>query len=122
MQVSRATWLFLPALALGGCPMYPDGCSSDFDCGPGYVCDYPSAACVAASPAPGPSSDLQRCSTTSDCDPGLVCDRYARCVTPAATGGAPSSGGKGGVSRAGGPGQTSGSGGAAGESGAAGQP
>jgi hypothetical protein len=118
MQVFRATWLFLPALALGGCPMYPDGCGSDFDCGPGYVCDYPSAECVAASPAPG----IQRCSTTSPCDAGLVCDRYARCVAPEETGGTTSTAGKGGVSRAGAPGQTSGSGGGAGESGAAGQP
>lgn len=119
MQVSRATWLFLPALALGGCPMYPDGCSSDFDCGPGYVCDYPSAQCVTAYPATNPAPGLQRCSTTSDCDSGLVCDRFARCVAPDASGGTTSGAGNGGVSRAGGPGQTSG---AAGESGAAGQP
>ncbi len=102
--------------------MYPDGCSSDFDCGPGYVCDYPSAECLAASPPPGAASGIQRCSTTSDCDLGLVCDRYARCVAPEETGGATSSAGKGGVSRAGGAGRTNGSGGGAGESGAAGQP
>lgn len=112
MQPFRALWLFFPALALGGCPMYPDGCGSDYDCGPGYVCDYPSAQCISAYPTSS-SPGLQRCSATSDCDPGLVCDRYARCVSPNATG----TGGSNGVSRAGAPGQPN----TAGESGASGQ-
>ncbi|HTQ04549.1 MAG TPA: hypothetical protein VMI54_11865 [Polyangiaceae bacterium] len=116
MQPSRATWLFLPALALGGCPMYPDGCSSDDDCGPSYVCDFPSGQCVNAYP-----STLERCNTTSDCDPGLVCDEYARCVAPNGTGGsiAVGSGGASGGEHAGGAGHAPGGG--AGESGAAGE-
>lgn len=93
MQTIRATWLFLPALALGGCPMYPDGCSTDYDCGPAYVCDYPSGQCLAAAYPANPSPGVQRCSTTDDCAPGLICDRYARCAAPTQTGGTSGSAG-----------------------------
>jgi hypothetical protein len=36
-----------PALVVTGCPMYEDGgCSSDYDCAPGYACHFPTGACV----------------------------------------------------------------------------
>jgi hypothetical protein len=76
MPKATLSLLILPALIAAGCPVYDDGCYSDSDCGPGYLCEIPSGLCVREKPE-GPA----RCDEPRDC-PLLAptCDRFGRCT------------------------------------------
>jgi hypothetical protein len=58
------------ALALPGCPIFPEdhGCFGNHDCAPGYVCDRASGACVASSSLPDGT-----CTQPSDCGINETC-------------------------------------------------
>jgi hypothetical protein len=96
LRISHARWLLLPALMLGGCPVYPDGCGTSDDCDYGYACHEQSGQCVPLQ-TESPGDNPPRCRKTEDCDDGLVCDRYARCVTPGGEAGAGGEAGGGGA-------------------------
>lgn len=69
-----ATLLLSAALFVPGCPIYDDeGCQTDSQCAPGYVCQVTTGECVA------PYDPTPECDEPADCRPGLTCDRYGEC-------------------------------------------
>jgi hypothetical protein len=69
-----ATLLLSAALFIPGCPIYDDdGCQTDAQCAPGYVCQLRTGECVA------PYDPTPECDKPSDCPPGWTCDRHGQC-------------------------------------------
>ncbi len=69
-----ATLLLSAALFVPGCPIYDDeGCQTDTQCAPGYVCQVTTGECVA------PYDPTPECDKPSDCPAGTTCDRYGEC-------------------------------------------
>jgi hypothetical protein len=69
-----ATLLLSAALFVPGCPIYDDeGCQTDSQCAPGYVCQLTTGECVA------PYDPTPECDDPSDCRSGQTCDRYGEC-------------------------------------------
>lgn len=76
-RVSHGGWLFLSALFMTGCPVFPDdprGCLRDSHCRSGYVCDAEVGECY-------PATTLRSCDEPSDCDAdaGQICGADGRC-------------------------------------------
>lgn len=72
------------ALALPGCPIFPDtpyGCVDDSDCQSGYQCDASTGRCeIASMPAVGGSSGIDFCAEPGDCRAGETCTRAGVCA------------------------------------------
>ena len=69
-----ATLLLSAALFVPGCPIYDDeGCQTDSQCAPGYVCQLTTGECVT------PYDPTPECDEPSDCRSGQTCDRYGEC-------------------------------------------
>jgi hypothetical protein len=69
------TLLLLSALVtIPGCPIYDDdGCATDSQCAPGYICQLTTGECVE------PYGPKPQCDEPRDCRPGATCDRYGQC-------------------------------------------
>ncbi|HEY3237858.1 MAG TPA: hypothetical protein VGJ84_24275 [Polyangiaceae bacterium] len=66
--------IILTALAMGGCPVFPDssGCFSDRDCAPGYSCNLATGACLSG-------TGYGYCTQPSACGVNETCDKTGTC-------------------------------------------
>ena len=76
---AAATVLFFTALAaFGGCNSTTANgysCYSDADCVQGYLCDYPSGVCFAAT-----AGDYDSCRAPADCASSYTCGKAGLCM------------------------------------------
>lgn len=137
----KRLWLLgatvLTSFTLGGCPLYPDEaqCSYNSDCSDGYVCDYPSGACVlpertAECTNPNQCGVNESCGADLRCHPGdcsfVGCPAGFSCIrsgmrfscedTLSGSGGSGAAGGSAGATNGGAAGEGGTSGGTAGSS------